>query len=116
MKKQIFMVSCMGCNAQTFKDNYSEYIIAEYPDYMDNVTFSMNAPSAIKKEVADLQEEGIYILPTPTPDKIRYCAYLKNGALIGEYKRLRDARDCCQGIDAKIKKVVVNRGRILKIY
>ena len=38
MKKQRFMVSCMGCNAETFKDNYSEYIIAEYPDYMDNVT------------------------------------------------------------------------------
>ena len=111
-----FLVSCAGYNRDAFKERYNEYIIAEYPGYMDNVVFDMNATNAIKKEVAKLQDEGIHVLPAPTPDKTKYCAYLKNSALIGEYKRLSEARDYCRGIDAKIKKVVVNRGRILKTY
>ena len=55
------MVSCMGCNAETFKDNYSEYIIAEYPDYMDNVVFEMDVTDEVENKIANLEEEGIYI-------------------------------------------------------
>ena len=61
MKKQRIMVSCMGCNAETFKDNYSEYIIAEYPDYMDNVVFEMDVTDEVENEITNLEEEGIYI-------------------------------------------------------
>ena len=37
--------------------------------------------------------------------KTMYCAYLKNGALIGTYKRLKDAKDCTYGLICDIKKV-----------
>lgn len=110
-----FLVSCAECNRDAFKERYNEYITAEYPDYMDNVVFCMNATSALKKEIAKLQEECIHVLPTPTPDKIRYCAYLKNGVLIGTWMRLCEARESCYGINAVIKKIT-DRGWILKTY
>lgn len=57
-----FRVNVVGFNADTFRDNYSEYIKSEHEVYFDNVEFELQAPQEIYDEIADLKEELIEIL------------------------------------------------------
>ena len=59
---QIFTVYCIGCNAELFATNYSEYITDTSPSYFDGVEFTLLAPAEIREEIADLTEECIEIV------------------------------------------------------
>ncbi len=60
-KKVSFSVSVIGCNADTFQENYGEYIQAFRNDVMGNKVFFLDAPQSVKDEIAGLSEEGIEI-------------------------------------------------------
>ena len=57
-----FDVDVIEANAETFKDNYRPYIkkVEELP--YDQVRFTLSAPIDVKREIDDLEEEGIYIV------------------------------------------------------
>ena len=59
---QIFTVYSIGCNAELFATNYSEYIIDTNPGYFDGVEFTLRAPAEIRAEIAELTEECIEII------------------------------------------------------
>lgn len=52
----------VGFNADTFRDNYSEYIKSEREVYFENVEFELQAPQEIYDEIDNLKEEMIEIL------------------------------------------------------
>ena len=52
----------VGFNADTFRDNYSEYIKSEHEVYFENVEFELQAPQEIYDEIDNLKEELIEIL------------------------------------------------------
>ena len=52
----------VGFNADTFRDNYSEYIKSEHEVCFDNVDFELQAPQEIYDEIDNLKEEMIEIL------------------------------------------------------
>ena len=52
----------VGFNADTFRDNYSEYIKSEHEEYFENVEFELQAPQEIYDEIDNLKEEFIEIL------------------------------------------------------
>lgn len=60
-KKVSFSVSVIGCNADTFLENYGEYIKAFRNDGFGNKVFFLNAPQSVKDEIAGLNEEWIEI-------------------------------------------------------
>lgn len=60
-KKVSFSVSVIGCNADTFQENYGEYIQAFRNDWFGNKVFFLDAPQSVKEEIAGLNEEGIEI-------------------------------------------------------
>lgn len=63
MEKNVrFGVSVIGCNADTFQENYGEYIQAFRDDVMGNKVFFLDAPQSVKDEIAGLDEEGIEII------------------------------------------------------
>jgi hypothetical protein len=57
-----FRVNVVGFNADTFRDNYSEYIKSENEVYFENVEFELQAPQEIYDEIDNLKEEMIEIL------------------------------------------------------
>lgn len=57
-----FRVNVVGFNADTFRDNYSEYIKSEHEVYFENVEFELQAPQEIYDEIDNLKEELIEIL------------------------------------------------------
>lgn len=57
-----FSVSVVGYNAETFTDNYSDYITSDCEDDFGNHTFSLFAPAQVYDEIADLTEDGIEIM------------------------------------------------------
>ena len=60
-KNVIFAVNVIGCNAETFKNNYGQYIQAYRNGVMDNKVFYLSAPQSIMDEISSLTEEGIEI-------------------------------------------------------
>lgn len=60
MKK--FDVCAVGFNADQFRENYKNYISAEYEDDFENVIFTLNAPQSIYDEIDDMKEECIEIM------------------------------------------------------
>ena len=54
-KKVSFSVSVIGCNADTFLENYGEYIKAFRNDGFGNKVFFLNAPQSVKDEIAGLK-------------------------------------------------------------
>lgn len=60
MKK--FDVFAVGFNADQFREIYKNYISAEYEDDFENVIFTLNAPTGVYDEIAELTEECIEIL------------------------------------------------------
>ena len=57
-----FKVNVVGFNADTFRDNYSNYIKAEYDSWYDDSVFELEAPQEIYDEIAGLKDECIEIL------------------------------------------------------
>lgn len=57
-----FRVNVVDFNADTFRDNYSEYIKSEHEVYFENVEFELQAPQEIYDEIADLKDNCIEIL------------------------------------------------------
>ena len=57
-----FRVNVVGFNADTFRDNYSEYIKSEHEGWFDDRVFELEAPQEIYDEIAGLREELIEIL------------------------------------------------------
>lgn len=57
-----FKVNVVGFNANTFRDNYSEYIKSEYDSWFDDRVFVLEAPQEIYDEIAGLKDECIEIL------------------------------------------------------
>ena len=63
MKRRFtFVVSVIGCNADTFAENYFKYIVKREESYMDNVNFTLYATREIYDEISYLKEEGIEIV------------------------------------------------------
>ena len=63
MKRRFsFVVSVIGCNADTFAENYSKDIVKREESYMDNVNFTLYATRETYDEIQNLKEEGIEIL------------------------------------------------------
>lgn len=56
-----FRVNVVGFNADTFRENYSEYIKSEH-EVFENVEFKLQAPQEIYDEIDNLKEEMIEIL------------------------------------------------------
>ena len=52
----------VGFNADTFRDNYSEYIKSEHEGWFDDRVFELEAPQEIYDEIDNLKEELIEIL------------------------------------------------------
>ena len=62
MKNNVrFRVSVIGCNSDTFQENYGEYIQAFRDGMMGDKVFFLDAPEDVKDEIAGLNEEGIEI-------------------------------------------------------
>jgi hypothetical protein len=57
-----FKVNVVGFNANTFRDNYSEYIKSEYDSWYDDSVFELEAPQEIYDEIDNLKDECIEIL------------------------------------------------------
>lgn len=57
-----FSVNVIECNAETFQNNYAEYIKAYRNDNYDNKVFFMEAPENVYDEIKKLEEEGITIM------------------------------------------------------
>lgn len=57
-----FRVNVVGFNADTFRENYSEYIKSEHEGWFDDRVFELQAPQEIYDEIAELKEELIEIL------------------------------------------------------
>ena len=57
-----FRVNVVGFNADTFRDNYTEYIKAEDFGWFDDRVFELEAPQEIYDEIDNLKEEMIEIL------------------------------------------------------
>ena len=57
-----FDVCVVGFNADQFREIYKNYISAEYEDDFENVIFTLNAPTGVYDEIAELTEECIEIL------------------------------------------------------
>ena len=62
MKTRSFEVSVIGCNADTFYENYKDYVISKSPSHFDNINFVLVAPLEVYDEIEGLTEEGIEIV------------------------------------------------------
>ena len=63
MEKNVnFAVEVIGCNAETFKNNYAQYVQAYRDGVMDNKVFYLSAPQGVMDEISSLSEEGIEII------------------------------------------------------
>ena len=60
MKK--FDVCVVGFNADQFRENYKNYISVEHEDDFENVIFTLNAPTDVYDEIAELTAECIEII------------------------------------------------------
>lgn len=60
--EEIFSVSVVGFKADTFRENYSEYIKYEDEGWFDDRVFVLEAPQEIYDEIAGLKDDCIEIL------------------------------------------------------
>lgn len=64
MKRKLkFRVTVIGCNAETFRDNYSGYILKEWEGLYESVHFVLYAPIDIFTKIQKDEEYGICIEP-----------------------------------------------------